>query len=443
MKIQCPKCQYSREVNETLIPSDATSVKCPKCQSRFALFDPGASVAPAPVTAKAGFGGMAPPMASVEMAPAMAPSMAPPVPQDIQKAAAETIFDGGFLDSHLPDKPGAGAAPVPAPIAQAPPAKSVAPAATSGTTSVYGSLQPSFYGTAGTLFGIHIVNILLTILTLSIYRFWGKVKVRRYIYGQSEFMGDRFAYHGTGGELFRGWIKAVFVLGGGYGTIIALSIYVEPLLINLIYPFFLIIIPFAQVGVRRYRLSRTSWHAVRFSFRGTFREGFRIFFVGTLLSIITLGFYKPFFHARKQRFYKGESYFGDSPFAYDGQGRDLLKPYIIALLLTPFTLGLVWVWYHARVYRYDWEHTTCEGLRFSSNATGGGFLRLYFTNFLILILTLGLALPVVLTRILNFHFAHLYIDGTLDLTRIKQDAKSALATGEGMADFIELDAGLF
>ena len=438
MKIQCPKCQYSREVNESLIPSDAKSVKCPKCQSRFALFETGATVAPAAPAMGVGLGGIADPTAQ-----AMAPPIAPPVPQAVQKAAAETIYDNGFLDSHVPAQPGAAPAPVPAPVAQTPPAKSVATATTSGTSSVYGSLQPSFYGTGGTLFGIHIVNILLTIITLSIYRFWGKVKIRRYIYGQSEFMGDRFAYHGTGGELFRGWIKAVFVLGGGYGAIIALSIYVEPLLINLIYPFFLIIIPFAQVGVRRYRLSRTSWHGIRFSFRGSYGEGMKIFIKGTLLSIITLSLYKPFFHARKQRFYKGESYFGDSPFAYDGQGRDLLKPYIIAIILTPFTLGLSWVWYHARVYRYDWEHTTYEGLKFSSNATWGGFLWLYLSNFFILILTLGLALPVVLTRILNFHFAHLYIDGTLDLSRIKQDAKSALATGEGMADFIELDAGLF
>ena len=58
-----------------------------------------------------------------------------------------------------------------------------------------------FHGTGGSLFGIHIVNMLLTGLTLGIYYFWGKVKVRNYVFSQSEFEGDRFAYHGTGKEL--------------------------------------------------------------------------------------------------------------------------------------------------------------------------------------------------------------------------------------------------
>ena len=64
-----------------------------------------------------------------------------------------------------------------------------------------------FHGTGGSLYGIHIVNMLLTGLTLGIYYFWGKVKVRNYIFSQSEFEGDRFAYHGTGKELLIGWLR--------------------------------------------------------------------------------------------------------------------------------------------------------------------------------------------------------------------------------------------
>ena len=67
----------------------------------------------------------------------------------------------------------------------------------------------AFHGEGGSLFGIHIVNVLLTLLTLGIYYFWGKVKVRRYLYSQAEFDGDRFAFHGTGKELFFGWLKIV------------------------------------------------------------------------------------------------------------------------------------------------------------------------------------------------------------------------------------------
>ena len=75
-----------------------------------------------------------------------------------------------------------------------------------------------FHGTGGSLFGIHIVNMLLTGLTLGIYYFWGKVKVRNYVFSQSEFEGDRFAYHGTGKELLLGWLKGMAILGAIYGV---------------------------------------------------------------------------------------------------------------------------------------------------------------------------------------------------------------------------------
>ena len=39
-----------------------------------------------------------------------------------------------------------------------------------------------FHGVGGSLFGIHIVNILLSIVTLGSYYFWGKVRVRNYTY---------------------------------------------------------------------------------------------------------------------------------------------------------------------------------------------------------------------------------------------------------------------
>jgi len=63
------------------------------------------------------------------------------------------------------------------------------------------------------LLGIHIVNVLLTIVTLGVYYFWAKVRVRSYILSQTECAGDRFAYHGTGRELLLGFVKAVLLIG--------------------------------------------------------------------------------------------------------------------------------------------------------------------------------------------------------------------------------------
>lgn len=74
------------------------------------------------------------------------------------------------------------------------------------------SQKLEYHGTGGTLLGLSIVNLLLTILTIGIYSFWARTKVRQYFYNETELAGDRFAYHGTAMELLRGWIRAVGVL---------------------------------------------------------------------------------------------------------------------------------------------------------------------------------------------------------------------------------------
>ena len=64
-----------------------------------------------------------------------------------------------------------------------------------------------FHGRAGTLFAFYVVNLFLTIITLGVYYFWARVKIRAYLLSQTEFDGDRFTWHGTGKELLVGFIK--------------------------------------------------------------------------------------------------------------------------------------------------------------------------------------------------------------------------------------------
>ncbi|HTB33618.1 MAG TPA: DUF898 family protein, partial [bacterium] len=98
-------------------------------------------------------------------------------------------------------------------------AKAVAPAkpVEAAAQPEEGAVSPfSYLGDAGTLFGIQVVNLFLTICTLGIYHFWGKTRLRKYLWGQLEFEGDRFSYHGTAQEILRGWVKAALVFGVPY-----------------------------------------------------------------------------------------------------------------------------------------------------------------------------------------------------------------------------------
>src|SRR5687768_1018260 len=61
------------------------------------------------------------------------------------------------------------------------------------------------------LVSLSIVNFLLTIITLSIYRFWAKTNVRRHIWSCVHINGEPLEYTGTGKELFLGAL-VVFLL---------------------------------------------------------------------------------------------------------------------------------------------------------------------------------------------------------------------------------------
>ena len=69
----------------------------------------------------------------------------------------------------------------------------------------------TFTGRASEYFGIWIVNVLLTIITLGIYSAWAKVRRNRYFYGNTVLLGRSFEYHAKGLQIL---IGRLIVLGG-------------------------------------------------------------------------------------------------------------------------------------------------------------------------------------------------------------------------------------
>ena len=68
-----------------------------------------------------------------------------------------------------------------------------------------------FSGKGGEFFGIWIVNILLSVLTLGIYSAWAKVRTMRYFYGHTRIDGHSFDYLATPMQILKGRILAVIV----------------------------------------------------------------------------------------------------------------------------------------------------------------------------------------------------------------------------------------
>ncbi|MDQ4080159.1 MAG: YjgN family protein [Gemmatimonadota bacterium] len=308
-----------------------------------------------------------------------------------------------------------------------------------------------YHGTGGSLFGIMFANAILTVFTLGIYSAWAKNKVRQFHWSHTEMDGDRFAYHGTGGELFRGYmlaglvmIAAAFALtlaseaiGGDNASIAAmLSVYAA------FYIGLFVLIVYAINSARRYRLSRSSWRGVRFSFHGDGADFLKLMTRGTLLSLVTLSLYNPSFQNQRRAFFVQNARFGSEPFMYDGRYEPLFREYLKALLLTIPTLGLYWFWYAAYKHRHFWNHTAMRGARFQCTITGGSLFALHATNLLLVLFTGGIAAPWAITRMHSFFCDNVSLVGTVDWASIQQRAQQARTVGEGVAETFDVDVGL-
>ena len=332
--------------------------------------------------------------------------------------------------------------------AAGPPASAATAAPGAAPPSATATRRLTFHGSAGALLGLAVTNVLLILLTLGIYFFWAKARMRRYLLGETELEGDRFAYHGTGRELLLGFTRGLVVI---FIPVALLSVLpaaygapppVRHSLSTLLSLLGLLLMPVAMVGARRYRLSRTSWRGIRFSFRGRLRDFVQLFVVGNVLSSLTLGLYYPIYSTHRQKFMVSNAWFGSQKFDFDGRGRELVWPFARMILLFLPTLGLSWFWFSARRQRYFTDHTRFGPARFHSTIAGGALAWMQISNFVALVLTLGLAWPWTTVRSMRFTNRNLSLVGALDLTAIRQDAQAASATGEALSGLLDADFGV-
>lgn len=195
----------------------------------------------------------------------------------------------------------------------------------------------TYHGKAGDVFRLHLLNLLMNIITIGIYSFWGKTRIRRYMTSHIAIQKDRFEYTGTGKELFYGWLKALLIF---LPLIICMSIPV----VNLIaLPIFLGIFSIALYLAMRYRLSRTRWRGIRFNLSGSLKEYFILSLKRTFINIVTLGWKIPKSDLLKWSYIANHMSYGDLKFSYQGDDSRLKRIHAITLtiFIVAFLAGFV------------------------------------------------------------------------------------------------------
>jgi uncharacterized membrane protein YjgN (DUF898 family) len=356
-----------------------------------------------------------------------------------------------------------------------------------GGVSPTGTARPlSYTGRAKEIarlsFGIGLLNL----VTLSIYRFWGTTRLRRYLWSHVSFDGHALEYLGRGSELFVGFLIAVAILipiviaFGIIATFVASQGPAAQVVIQLLlYALVFYLIYVALYRARRYRLTRTLWRGIRAGQTGSSLAYARHALGYGLLAILTLGLAVPLKNVRLYRYRMNHTWYGNEPFRCDARAGKLFKRWFLAWLLFIPTIGLSWVWYKAAEERYVVGSTLFQSVRFSSTLTGGQIFRLYLIYFAILIgvsavfigiflalmgphleplladpmgAGLGMIVGIVVWYLLFFvimfvlqttFFLHrairvvcrnIHVEGEPDYARLRQSDRAVPSFGEGLAD---------
>lgn len=305
----------------------------------------------------------------------------------------------------------------------------------------------TFHGKGGGFFEIQVANWVLTALTLGLYYPWAKANTLRYLYQKTEFAGSRFAFHGTGKEMFKGFLKAIAVFVVLYGAVISLALsgysHAATLALSVFYLGLAFLIPLALHGSMRYRASRSSWRGIHFGYRGSLQRLYGVFFLHLFLTLITFGLYGAWFMVKIRKEIMSNLRFGNAAFSFAGRGSELFMIYVKGILLSVLTGGVYLFFMLRDLHNYFvnniFLHQNGEYAHLESNITGWGFAKLHMVNFLILIGTLGLGAPLVTVRTLRYIALNTELIGFFDPnTLVQTEEQYKNATFEDVAYMMDL-----
>ncbi|TCO72912.1 YjgN family protein [Rhodovulum euryhalinum] len=340
-----------------------------------------------------------------------------------------------------------------------------------------------FSGRAGTYFGIWIVNLLLSILTIGIYSAWAKVRTQRYLNQNLTIDGRAFDYHATGLQILIGRIivVAAFV---AYSLLAAIPLFAVVLPIGLIF-----LIPWLLNRSLAFNARVTSFSGLRFGFDGSYWRAFRVYILYPVLAVFTLYLAFPFvaravrshvvnghrFGTARFRFESGIGPFykaflmaglwavgtgllllalfapllaGFDPSAFrtgtgDPDPRQVLAALVPAAIIVLAILPAGFI-YQAFIRNAVFAATTLEGGHaFTSDIAPLRLVWIGVSNAVAVVFSLGLLLPWARIRMIAYQAAHTHVtvNGSLD-TFTAAEAEKVGAIGQAYTDIEGFDVGL-
>ncbi len=348
-----------------------------------------------------------------------------------------------------------------------------------------------FHGTWQEFAGIAFPNLLLSIVTLGIYRFWATTRERQYLWSKTEFIDEHLEWAGTGMELFIGFIMVLLLIGVPFAFLqfgyIALSSRGHEVIAAILYALSIFLIFYlsgvARLRALRYRLSRTYWRGIRggsqdngalygFSYIWKTLAGYLPLFLMIPWSMMSLW---------NERWNKMS--FGPYQFSSNAQWSSLMKRFLLAymipfivvvfggilgisafvtnqngtepgatfgglfvafLLLTALSfyvlLPLAALAFYSKFFRVAVGGLRLNDLEFEFKARTPDWILYGLANLAIVYLTLGIGYIFLPYRNWTFFVKHLEVYGEVNLDDLTQSKTDVSKHGEGLLDAFDVGA---
>ena len=301
-------------------------------------------------------------------------------------------------------------------------------------SSSYTKWGMRFNGSYFEYYKIWLVNLILSILTLGIYTAWAKVRKKKYLYANTSLAGATFDFHANPvailkGRLIVGAIYAIFIIASK----------IEPAFGIAALILFYLAIPWLFVRIFIFKLTNTTYRNIRFNFFRNYSSSYKVFFLTSLVSLLTLGLGSIWAINRIMKFVFDNARFGKTDFEYIGKSKALygnifLSVLVIVFCYTAVVFGAVLIYgeqsqdlqlmiqklsfalptsifvlfywtkirFQAVFFNNTLNHLKLGNISFRGKATPFAYFKLQAGNLFLILSTLGLTYPI--TSIRNHRF---------------------------------------
>ena len=327
-----------------------------------------------------------------------------------------------------------------------------------GTSGPKQETPLEFTGSGREYFGIWIVNILLTIVTLGIYSAWATVRNNQYFYGNTRMDGASFQYLASPITILKGRLIALAVL---VAYVVLSDLYVEAAVVFAIV--FIPLVPWIMVRSLRFNAINSAYRNIRFDFQGSYGQAFMVAFVWPLLNLLTLLLLTPLVMKKTHEFIANGSRYGTTEFELKAETGEYYRFFGIGLLIAiafgvaaflamrhvGFTAGSIiaavgyltlFGYFMAGIANLFLRSVHLDNHGFESRLQPLQMIWIYLSNSFLVVITLGLFTPWAKVRMARYRAActSMLVNGDLNhFVAAEQTRTSAL--GQELGDAFDVD----